>query len=96
MYALILIRYRSGLDAVASATDDHRSYLRELHAQGILLASGPFDPRTGGALLVRVANDDPAALDRIRDADPFWQRGIANYELLRWSPTLGVDRLDAL
>jgi uncharacterized protein YciI len=96
MYALILIRYRRPLDEVASATDDHRSYLRELHAKGILLASGPFDPRTGGALLLRLENDDPATLDAVRDADPFWQRGMANYELLRWTPTIGTEALGTL
>ena len=96
MYALILIRYRRPLDEVASATDDHRSYLRDLQAKGILLASGPFDPRTGGALLLRVADDDPGALDAVRDADPFWKRGIANYELLRWNPVIGIEGLDGL
>lgn len=96
MYALVLIRYRRPIEEVAAATDDHRTYLRTLQARGILLASGPFDPRSGGALLLRLPADDPAALDRIRDDDPFWQRGLANYELLRWNPVLGTDGLDRL
>jgi len=96
MYVLIVIRYRQSLEAVAAATDAHRSYLRELHAKGILLASGPFDPRTGGALLLRIEGDDPDAVDAIRNADPFWQQGVANYELLRWLPNIGLDALDQL
>src|SRR5690606_31419608 len=51
MYALVLIRYRRPMDDVAAATADHRSYLAGLRDAGLLLASGPFDPRTGGALL---------------------------------------------
>ncbi len=94
MYALVLIRYRRPIEEVIAATDDHRKYLRELHARGILLISGPFDPRTGGALVLRLPDEGATeALDAIRDADPFWQRGIANYELLKWNPTIGVELL---
>ena len=96
MYAIVLIRYRRPLEEVIAATPDHRSYLAGLRDAGILLASGPFDPRSGGALLLRLPDDDPAALDRIRDDDPFWQRGIANYELQRWAPAIGLEALDRL
>ena len=98
MYALAILRYRRPLDEVVAAQDEHRAYLRTLHAQGLLLASGPFVPRAGGALLLRVPDGDDAqaALDRIRDGDPFTQRGIAQYELLPWAPTIGVEALDRL
>lgn len=96
MYALVLIRYRRPMDDVAAATADHRSYLAGLRDAGLLLASGPFDPRSGGALLFRLPDDQPDLLDQLRDGDPFFQRGIANYELLRWAPTIGLDALDRL
>ena len=94
MYALMILRYRRPLDEIVARTDAHRSYLKTLHAAGILLASGPFDPRVGGALLLRLPDDDPTALDRIRDGDPFFQEGLANYELLPWKPTMGAEGLD--
>jgi uncharacterized protein YciI len=97
MYALAIIRYRRPLEVVIAATDEHRAYLRELRTQGILLASGPFDPRTGGALLLRVPDDDvQGALDRVRDGDPFTRKGIAQYELLPWAPVIGAEELDRL
>ena len=97
MYALVLIRYRVPMDDVLAATEDHRAYLRSLKASGTLLASGPFDPRTGGALLLRVDDATPnATLDRIRDGDPFWQRGIAHYELIPWNVVIGKEALDAI
>ncbi|GMV10628.1 MAG TPA: YciI family protein [Gemmatimonadaceae bacterium] len=96
-YALAIIRYRRPLEDVVANTDDHRAYLRALHQEGVLLASGPFDPRHGGALLLRLPDENPvAALDAIRDADPFWQRGIAQYELLPWNPVIGKEGLDRL
>lgn len=96
MYAVVLIRYRRPMEEVAEATPDHRAYLAGLHQQGILLASGPFDPRTGGMLLLRIPDEDPSLLERIRDGDPFHQRGLADYELQRWAPTIGVDELARL
>lgn len=96
-YALAIIRYRRPLDEVVAHTDDHRAYLRGLHEAGTLLASGPFDPRAGGALLLRLPEGDvPKMLDAIRDADPFWQRGIAQYELLPWNPVIGSEALEAI
>ncbi|HEU5404040.1 MAG TPA: YciI family protein, partial [Terriglobales bacterium] len=58
MYALAIIRYRRPLEEIAAVTENHRAYLRELKKQGVLIASGPFDPRFGGALLLRVKDDD--------------------------------------
>lgn len=97
MYALVLIRYRAPIDVIEANTEAHRAWLRSLKAAGTLVASGPFVPRTGGALVLRVPDDDAtAALDAARDGDPFYKLGLANYELLQWNPVIGRDGLDAI
>jgi uncharacterized protein YciI len=97
MYAIAILRYRRPLDEVLTHVDAHRAYLRELQTKGILLASGPLEPRNGGALLLRVPDDRVhATLDEIRDGDPFTQKGVAQYELLPWVPVMGLDALDKL
>ncbi len=97
MYALAIIRYRKPLEEVLNVIEDHRAYLRGLKDQGLLLASGPFDPRSGGGLLLRVPDEDAAAaLDRIREGDPFTRTGCAQYELLPWIPVIGKEGLDSL
>ncbi len=97
MYALAIIRYRRPLEEVAKVTDAHRAYLRGLKNEGIVIASGPFDPRAGGAILLRITDSDiHAALDRIRDNDPFVQQKMAQYELLPWNVTIGVEDLDKI
>ena len=97
MYAIALIRYRRVFDDIAPHVDEHRAYLRELKAAGRLLASGPMDPRTGGMLLLRVPDDEgTAALDAIRDGDPFTTRKLAQYELIPWAPVIGKEGLDTL
>lgn len=97
MYALALVRYRKPLEEVLQVLEAHRAYLKDLQAQGLLLASGPFDPRSGGGLLLRVPDEGAAeTLDRIRDGDPFTKEGCAQYELLPWLPVLGKEGLDTL
>jgi uncharacterized protein YciI len=98
MYALAIIRYRRPFEEIAPHVEEHRAYLKELKAQGLLLASGPFDPRTGGGLLLRIPDGEEmgTALDRIRDGDPFTRRSLAQYELLPWNPVIGTEGLDRL
>lgn len=100
MYAIAIVRYRSPLEKVLQHIDEHRVYLRGLERQGLLLASGPLDPRSGGALLLNVPDEKDTtahlALDRIRDNDPFVKAGVAQYELLPWVPVIGKERLDSL
>lgn len=97
MYALAILRYRRPLDEILPHVEAHRAYLRGLKEAGTLLASGPFEPRAGGGLLLRVPDEDGlAALDRVRDGDPFTQLGLAQYELLPWYPVIGLDDLARL
>jgi uncharacterized protein YciI len=95
MYALAIIRYRRPLEEVLLHHEAHRAYLQELKAQGLLVASGPLEPRYGGALLLRVPdNAVEATLDRIREGDPYWKAGVGQYELLPWNVKTGRDDLD--
>jgi uncharacterized protein YciI len=97
MYAIAILRYRRPLEEVLTVIDAHRAYLAGLKQRGLLLASGPLDPRSGGALLLRVPDEgSAAALDAIRDGDPFTVHGMAQYELLPWSPVIGKEDLDKL
>jgi uncharacterized protein YciI len=97
MYAIAIIRYRKPLEEVLEVVDEHRAYLRDLKSKGALIASGPLDPRYGGALLLRLpdgAGDD--ALVGVRDGDPFVKHGVAQYELLSWAPNIGKEDLDKI
>jgi uncharacterized protein YciI len=97
MYALAIIRYRRPLEEVLLVTEQHRAYLRSLKDAGTLVASGPMDPRTGGALLLRVPDDDvPGSLDAVRDGDPYVTFGVAQYELIPWAVNTGKQGLDSI
>ena len=97
MYALALIRYRRPIEEVVVHQEGHRAFQRKLQEEGTLLAAGPHDPRFGGMMLLRVGDEHPQkALDAIRDADPYYQAGVVQYELLSWNVVIGKDALDKL
>jgi uncharacterized protein YciI len=97
MYALALIRYRRPIEEVVAHQEGHRAFQRKLQEEGKLLAAGPHDPRFGGMMLLRVGDENPQkVLDAIRDADPYYQAGVVQYELLCWNVVIGKDSLDKL
>ena len=97
-YAIAIIRYRKAFEEVSKHLERHRAYLQSLKQKGTLLVSGPFDPRTGGALLLRFPDgaDVNAELDKVRAVDPYSQAGVAQYELLPWNPLTGREDLDQI
>ena len=97
MYAIVIVRYRQPIEEILKVQDPHRAYLRQLKADGTLIAAGPQDPRFGGIFLLRMPDDGSlAALDAVRDNDPFYQAGLAQYELIRWNVVIGKDDLDRI
>jgi uncharacterized protein YciI len=95
MYAIAILRYRRPFEQILPVVEAHRAYLRGLHQRGLVLASGPLDPRYGGAVLFRVPDEGAlATLDRLRDGDPFVQGALVQYEILPWAPTLGAAALE--
>jgi uncharacterized protein YciI len=95
MYALALIRYRRPVEEVVKHHPAHREYLQGLKKQGLLVCSGPLEPRFGGALLLRVPDEQvPDILDTIRDNDPYTRARVAQYELLAWNVATGKEDLD--
>ena len=94
MYAFVVVKYRYPLERIQQTTDRHRAYLRELLSQKKLVASGPFDPREGGGLLLRVADD--AELQGILAKDPFQIEKLVDTTIHRWVPNIGLEGLDSL
>ena len=97
MYAIVIVRYRKPVEEVVKIQEEHRAYLRQLKEAGTLIAAGPMDPRFGGMFLLRVPDGNvQASLDTVRDNDPYYQAGVAQYELNAWNVLTGKDDLDRL
>src|SRR5690242_17901236 len=68
LYAFVALKYLYPLERMQQTVERHRTYLRELHARGKMVCSGPFVPRDGGAMLLRV--ESPSEIEPILAKDP--------------------------
>ena len=78
MKFVAIIEY-TNKERIAEARPSHRAYLTGLHAEGKVVASGPFEDGYG-ALIVYEA-DSPEAVDALMKADPFHAAGV----FVRWT-----------
>jgi uncharacterized protein YciI len=62
----------------------HREYLDYYYKQGLLLASGPMKPRTGGIILA--LTKDRTYLESVLQKDPYHLAEIAEYQLTEFTP----------
>ena len=89
MLFVVTIEYIKPIDQIEKATDEHRAFLKELQAAGKLIASGPFNPRTGGLLLLKT--DTPIQAEMMLRGDPFNVKGLASYSIRQWKPVIGEE-----
>lgn len=94
LYAFVALKYLAPLERIQQTVDRHRTYLRELHAAGKLVTSGPFQPREGGGLLLRI--EDPAEIAALLARDPYHQEQLVADTIYLWDPNIGRDGLDSL
>ena len=68
----------------------HRSFLADLHDEGVLKASGPLlDVEPGGGLLIVEAASAAHALELL-EQDPFYEAGVIVERTVRgWNPVIG-------
>ncbi|MFD5318461.1 YciI family protein [Streptomyces sp. NPDC127098] len=73
-----------------AARPAHRALLTRLHAEGRLLAAGPFADDSGALL---VFPGDREEVDRIMAADPYYRSpGVRVVGVREWRPVVGPDR----
>lgn len=91
----VTYRYADDPDALDRVRPEHRAFLRGLHEQGDLLASGPVGDQPGeqapiDALLVMQAADQ-SAIAALLDQDPFVAAGLVRQRVIApWNPVIGV------
>ncbi|MGB3440650.1 MAG: YciI family protein [Actinophytocola sp.] len=87
--ALFLLTYGyHETDLRAQRRDDHVAYLNTLRDGGSLVAAGPYEDGSGGAILLDA--EDHAAAENLVAGDPFTQLDVTKDRYLRaWKVTVG-------
>ena len=87
---IAILTYKKPLSEVDRFLAAHREYLAEHYAAGDFIASGPQTPRVGGVIMMKA--DNRATVDAIIAKDPFNINGIADYQIVEFSPTMFVNQ----
>ncbi|MEZ3577147.1 MAG: YciI family protein [Muribaculaceae bacterium] len=86
---IAILTYKKPLEEVDRFLQAHREYLAVHYAAGDFIASGPQTPRIGGVIMIKAENR--AAVDAIIAQDPFNINGIADYQIVEFTPTMVCD-----
>ena len=91
---IIVLNYKCPLEEVDKHLDAHVTYLKQEYANGHFIASGRKIPRTGGVILSNV--NTKMDLEAILVNDPFYQAGIAEYDITEFIPSMVAEGFEKL
>lgn len=91
---IVHLNYKAPLTEVDKYLQAHREFLDYHYKQGLLLASGPMKPRTGGVLIAMSNNRED--LESVLQQDPYFMADIAEYEIIEFSPVKHCDEIKDL
>ena len=86
---IAILTYKKPLGEVDRFLAAHREYLAEHYAAGDFITSGAQTPRIGGVIMIKAENR--TAVDAIIAKDPFNINGIADYQIVEFTPTMFCD-----
>lgn len=81
---IVEITYRVPLARIEQTVAAHRQYLQTCYDSGLLLCSGPQQPRSGGILVARAASRE--AMEQFIANDPYKLEQLADYRLIEFQP----------
>ncbi len=91
---IVSLNYKCRLEEVDMHLDAHVAFLKQEYANGKFIASGRKNPRTGGVILSNVKTKDD--LEAILARDPFFQAGIAEYDIAEFLPSMVAEGYEVL
>jgi len=91
---IVQLTYKAPLSEVDKYIQSHRDFLDYYYKQGLLVASGPLKPRTGGIIIA--ATTDKSLLESILKKDPYYLAEITDYEIIEFTPVKHCEELKDL
>jgi len=90
---IIELTYRVPASEIDVNMAPHIAFLEKYYQSGNFLASGRKEPRNGGIILANAANRNE--IEQIIAADPFKQKGLAEYRIIEFKATKKIKAFDA-
>lgn len=81
---MIEVTYRVSIEEIGDRVDLHRAYLQIGFDQGLLLMSGPMNPRTGGIIVARASSLEE--ITAFFSQDPYAIISLADYRFVEFVP----------
>jgi uncharacterized protein YciI len=91
---LVLITYTAPVERISEVFPPHKAWMSEQYAAGTFLASGAQTPRTGAVILAR--GGDRKSLEALLTQDPVAQAGLADYQVIEFTPTTTAPGFEIL
>lgn len=89
---LITLTYLVPLERLEQSVAAHRAFLQEGYDAGLLLMSGPQEPRVGGIIIAR--SPSLAELETFLQRDPFQIENLVRYTYTEFNPVKRQPFLD--
>jgi uncharacterized protein YciI len=81
---IIEITYKVSFEELQGTLAAHRSFLDEGYEKGLLLMSGPQNPKTGGMVVARAKDID--LIKNFFAKDPYNTGNLATYRFVEFTP----------
>lgn len=91
---IVVLRYSVTIDVLDQYVVTHREYLDKGYARGLLLVSGPQNPRTGGVIMA-MAVDRNELWDYLKH-DPFYTNSCAEYTIHEFVPIKYAESFEGI
>ena len=82
---ILVSKYIKSVEEINKELENHIKHLDKYYSLGKFVCSGRRNLRIGGVILCKCENEEE--VKEILKEDPFSSKGIAEYEIIEFSPT---------
>ncbi len=86
---MIEVTYRIPVEELGERLDLHRAFLQTGYDRGLLLMSGPQNPKVGGIVIARA--ESLGEITGFFAEDPYVLLGLADYRFVEFAPVKYAD-----
>ena len=90
---IVSLNYLCDIETVEKYVGIHRQFMAPYFSEGVFIAAGRKEPRTGGIILAQGISK--SELQKVIKQDPFYQHNIAKYDVIEFIPSKTIEGFPA-